>query len=151
MEEEKTNLKSIEKDLLLGLSNAESKNADSANHSTHSIPDKLKLNVPNTVIKLVCDLKNSIATKVITKDMDESAQEFVRDYLKTTPREIELYKMVLEQVGTDFAPESYKEMLNKWLCNPIVLLIEHELEKLLTLRNLLIEMDKSKKTKKEVA
>lgn len=143
-EKPKTDIASIKKDFLSGLENAENKDPDSQINSSRVIPDKLKLVLPDTAARLVCDIKNSIKAKIITKDMDEATKEFVRDFLKTTPKEVELYKKVLEQVGTDYTPESYKEFLNKWLGSPIVLIIEYELESMLTLRSLLAEMDKNK-------
>lgn len=143
------NEKQIKSDFMRGLLDAEVQSTPTANHPGVPVPDKLKLNVPNVVAKLICDIKNGIAAKVITKDMDEDTKEFVRDFLKTQAKEIELYKTVLDQVGTDLTPEEYKEFINKWLCSPLILIIEFELERALVLRNSLKELTKKLEKKGE--
>lgn len=147
--EVRVNLKSIEKELEQGLRNAELLEDESSpgqSSTSADVSSKLKLNVPKVVAKLVCDIKNGIEAKILSKDLDEDDKEFVRDFLKTSDKEIQLYQMVLEQFGTDFTPENYKEMLNRWLCNPLILLIEFEIERMLELRNLLKNLPKNKKT-----
>ena len=146
-EKEKNHFKTIENDLMQGLLNAEIPSSSRQNDFVNDVPDKLKLNVPNLVVKLVCDVKNSIKVKYITKDMDDSDKEIVIDFLRTTDKEIQLYKMVLEEAGTNLTPENYKEILNKWLCSSYLLLIEFEVESLLKVRSLL----KNSNIKKEKA
>lgn len=139
--EAKVNEKEIEKDLLAGLKNAEMESQNSPSEIINPVPVKLSVSVPNIVVRFLCDFKNRIEAKIISKDMDEDTKEFVREYLKTTPEEIKLYKGILDVGATELTPEEYKAFLNKWLCNPVImsieLVIEHECQRLIQLRNLL--------------
>lgn len=134
----KVNFSKLEKELSRDLKDAEFQNAGDSTHDSYPPPVKLVVNVPPVMVKLIVDFKNSIEAKIISKDMDEDTKEFIRNYLKSTPKEIEIYNQVFNILATDVAPENYKEFLNRWLCNPIIactaLLIELELDKLLHLR-----------------
>lgn len=145
------NLKNIENDLMSGLANVENNEGTRTNVASDSIPLKSQLKLPNVAVKLVCDIKNHLKAKYITKDMDEELKTALSDFLKTTPKEIELYKMVLEQLGTDLVPEEYKSGLSKWLCSPVVLLIEHEIESMIAIHGIIKGFHLTQQNKKSAA
>ena len=142
-----TNIKAIEKDFINDLNNAEAATRNDVPQGVVSDSAVVAVNVPKFAAKLVCDLKNSIEAKFLEKDLDEGAKEIVREFLRTTDKEVELYQQILSQVGTNYTPDEYKALINKWLNSPIVLLIEHEIQKILTLRNALKEYAKNNKGK----
>ena len=149
----KVNISQIEREFSQGLRNAEVETQAVSNPgiTPGADPAKLKLNVPKVASKLICDIKNGIAVRMVSKDMDEDTKQFIRDQLRTTDKEVILYQGVLEQLGTDLTPEEYKAMLNRWLCSPLVLIIEFEIQRMVDLRNNLKVFMKNQESKKGAA
>ncbi len=145
--EAKVNLNQLEKEFSQGLKDAENQNDGSPRDSGPTPGSNSRVSFPPAIVKLVVDFKNRIETKIITADMDEDTVEFIRKCLETTPREVELYQQVFDQLGSDYAPESFKETLNKLLTGPmaiVALILEHEVTRLLNARNLMKEFERNK-------
>lgn len=135
------NLKHLEKKLEQEMNNAEVEGKGADIETSEFISHKLAVSSPKLLVRFICHHKNRIKAKIITKGMSEDDIVFVKDFLKTSPEEIELYKSIIDDAITELTPEEYKEWLNKWLCNPIILkielVVEFELKSVLALRNAL--------------
>lgn len=144
--EAKTHINELEKKLQERLLNAEAETEGGSPKvdTVNPVPDKRRVELSPVAVRIVCDIKNSIKSKILSKDCDESDRVFIELYFRTTDKEIEIYKRVLEDLGTNYCPEQYKEVLNKWLNNSLIVLIEHELESLIMFRKML-ELDRKKR------
>lgn len=147
--EAKVNLDRIEKEFQAGLINAENKEKDSTIQVVDADASLVVVNIPGVVVRFLCHWKSRLCIKILSKGFDQDDAEFIKDYLKVTPEEIELYKRVINSGVNEFTPDQYKEFLNKWLCNPMILsaelIIEFELQKILLLRKELKIREKNKK------
>ena len=124
------NVKEIEKDLLRHLANAENNSAND-NDKTVLINDgKSVIVVSKAFAKLFCDVKNAVMARILSKDYDEDIKAIIRDKLRTTDKEIELYKCILEELGNQYVPEEHKAMVSKILGSPLILAFETEYEKI---------------------
>lgn len=131
-------LKEIENDFKAGLANAgqDSKEENTFNSGAPDAP-KPSFVVSDNVAKLFCDVKNGLEARIIEKylanDLDDELREIIRNELRTKDKEIKIYKALLEQMGEQYLPEQHKEWVQKILLSPMVLAIECEIEKVVSL------------------
>lgn len=86
--------------------------------------------------------KNALEIKALSKDLNPEGVEIVRDCLKTTPQEIELYKKAIDESFDLYGSPEIIDTLNKWAGSPILLIIEHEIAKIALLRSTLNQSHK---------
>lgn len=144
--EAKVNESEIERDLKLGLLNAENTSEkDSAPQTGNLDALKPKCQLNDTSVRLLLDFKNRYEAKLLSKDLDDDAKKFISDYLKTTPEEIKVWRTALEQTGDRYLPSEYIEWILKYLNSPIFILIESEIQKISGLKGALEKFHSEKK------
>lgn len=87
--------------------------------------------------------KNALEIKALSKDLNQDGVEIVRECLKTTTDEIELYKKAIDESFDLYGTPETIDLLNKWAGSPILLIIEHEIAKIATLRAALNQSHKN--------
>lgn len=143
--EAKVNETEIERDLKLGLMNAENTSEKDSSPQTGSLDAlKPKCQLNDTSVRLLLDFKNRYEAKYFSQGLDQDAKEFISDYLKTTPEEIAVWRTALEQTGDRYLPAEYIEWILKYLNSPIFMLIESEIQKISGLKNALAQLHEKK-------
>lgn len=152
MEKQEVNTKEIEKEFIAGLENAERNQEETGRGGFENVaPLKPKCVLPTTGVRLLCDFKNNLKIKALSKDADELTKAVIERRLRTSDKEVTLYKNALELTGDKYAPPEWIEFLDKYANSPVALIVEHEVESFLALRAELKELKQQEENTRKAA
>ena len=95
---------------------------------------KLKCNISRGTAGLLVRIKNGATIRALSSDLNDAGKEIVRGVYQTSDSEIELYKGAIEESFDLYGTPELIETINKWAGSPIMLILEHEAQKIATLR-----------------
>lgn len=102
-----------------------------------AIAPKLHAKLSPVAVGLLVRVKNRVAIKILSRDLDQAGREIVAGVYETKAEEIEAYRQALEQTLNEHATPEFIEWVNRYAGSAFVAAVEIEVERFFMLRSML--------------